>query len=770
MGLENHVGRVGALAVALGIGSAIVAMPGVASASPDGGTTSTGTSQNTDAGPTGGTKTAEKPSRPKAIKGTATPNATKIPNKKKHPATKRTTAAAATGDDTTASDEKATPTKVFVRRTPARGADAPATVARAKEFVAPAPKLAAVLTTVFSPRATASSPDAPEAPAASPLLWTMLAYARRPLNEQSTHPGSRVTSSSSVVASAANVQAAAVSQLPGQAYQAPVIATDGTIYQVTTGTGSARVFVLDENAQVLATSTDIDGYLSGGSVTRPNGTLIVVTSNQRGNRSTVSSVDDSGAVTKIATVTGSQNGQLRAGADGAVYFSTRIPKPFGIFGATLPYRYVRISPTNTVQTLPYDTDLALKADGTAYLVSSQGGASTLRVYGPAGATKTISLPYGSTPSAPIVGQDGTVYVTAAVNGFFGAKTTRVYALTGTSNSVRTVTGLPGATVVTADGLYLETFTYPGSKDNGTGTTYISKITTTSAETSDAITGRIAGFTFQVTPNGTVYAPITDPTLNTAAVAVVALDGSVTTTTLPGTLVARLIRTRGAATTGNANVGYVNYSAGGIDHVAVLKPDGSIARTVDLPPGATASTVFFGPDGAAYELLDYFGPDQGQTTARQIVALGTGTTTAVTTGSGPQGSYDVDFSPTGIGYLFIGQPNSEATKILGFDQAGNTVISLSTFDSPVATLTELSNDRLLTYDANGTAYVFNYAADSTAGVYALTSSGPQKVLDVNRAGGTRANGPTFGSDGTGYVTIAGTDGSTIVLSFPTVTAV
>ena len=38
MGMEKHVGRVGALAVALGVGSAIVAMPGVASASPDGGT------------------------------------------------------------------------------------------------------------------------------------------------------------------------------------------------------------------------------------------------------------------------------------------------------------------------------------------------------------------------------------------------------------------------------------------------------------------------------------------------------------------------------------------------------------------------------------------------------------------------------------------------------------------------------------------------------------------------------------------------------------
>ena len=108
--------------------------------------------------------------------------------------------------------------------------------------------------------------------------------------------------------------------------------------------------------------------------------------------------------------------ESRSGRTAPLYFSTRVPKRFGIFGATLPYRYVRISPTNTVQSVAYNTDLALESDGNAYLVSSQGGASTLRVYGPTGAMKTIPLPYGSNPSAPIVGQDGTVYVTAGVKG------------------------------------------------------------------------------------------------------------------------------------------------------------------------------------------------------------------------------------------------------------------------------------------------------------------------------------------------------------------
>ena len=342
-------------------------------------------------------------------------------------------------------------------------------------------------------------------------------------------------------------------------------------------------------------------------------------------------------------------------------------------------------------------------------------------------------------------------------------------MTGTSNTVQSVTGLPGATVVTADGLYLETFTYAGSKDDGTGTTFISRITTTTTDTSDPITGRIADYTFQVTPDGTVYVPITEATLSTAAVDVVAPDGAVTTTTLPGSLVTRGTRTDGAATTGSQNVGYFNYSAGGTDHVAVLNPDGSIARTIDLPSGATASTVFFGPDGAAYELLDYFGPDRGPTTARQILALGTGTTTQVVDGNGPQGSFDVVFGPDDVGYFLTGTPTS-GIKVVGFDAAGDTVIPLTTVTAPVTTVTQTSTTQVLAFAPDGTAYVFDDTSDSTAGVYALTSSGAQKVLDVNPADFTRANGPSFGADGTGYVTIAGADGGTIVLSFPAVTAV
>ncbi|MEW5808200.1 MAG: hypothetical protein AB1925_02005 [Actinomycetota bacterium] len=778
---NTHIGRVGALAVALGIGFAIVAIPGEAWAKPDeAGSVSATAGPSTESA---GGEAAGKPVRRGLFtKRTEAASGDDASAEKKRNSVATRTKRATIAERRDASDEPRTAAHDTPDVEPAAEPSAPqqpALTANPSPRTAtettngdvieaadePARPLATALTTLFTPKATAPSDETPNPSTAAPLLWTMLASARR----HEIDANSKYSAASSAVA-APDVQASGMSALPGQAYQSPIIAADGTIYQVTTGGGSARVFILDKNAQVLADSGDIDGYLRGGVVTRPDGTLVLITANERGTRSTISSVDSSGTVTTIKTITGSPDGRVRVGADGALYFSTRLPKPFGTFGETIPHRYYRISPSNSAQILPYTTSLGLEPDGTAYLVSSQFGASALRVYTPSGATRTIALPYGSTASAPILGQDGTVYVTAGQRTLFGAKTTRVYALDGVSSTARTVNGLPGTTVVTADGLYLETFTYAGNTDNGTGTTYISKITSAGAETSDPITGRVAGYAFQITSDGSVFVPITHPSLNTGAVAIVAPDGNVTTTSLPGALVTRTVRTSGGATTGRQHVGYVNYRADGIDHVAVINPDGSIARTIDLPAGASASTVFFGPDGAAYQLLDYYGPDPGQTTARQVIALDTGTLTEVVPGTVAQGSFDVMFGPDDVGYFFAGTPNSTITKIVGFDAAGNTVVPLSIFQQPVDTLTETGDYRLLSFDPSGTAYLLDYTNAPGAGVYALTSAGAQLVQAIDRAGGASATAPVFTDDGTGFVAVADGMGGTLVISFPTVSTV
>ncbi|MFB1299551.1 hypothetical protein ACAG24_029015 [Mycobacterium sp. pW049] len=64
-------------------------------------------------------------------------------------------------------------------------------------------------------------------------------------------------------------------------------------------------------------------------------------------------------------------------------------------------------------------------------MSSSFGFSTLRSTTPSGWTRSTLLPYGSDPSAPILGHDDAVYVTAGVRGAFGSKTTRVYTVDGT---------------------------------------------------------------------------------------------------------------------------------------------------------------------------------------------------------------------------------------------------------------------------------------------------------------------------------------------------
>ncbi|TRW79467.1 hypothetical protein FK535_21995 [Mycolicibacterium sp. 018/SC-01/001] len=706
MGRANHIGRVGALAVALGIGSAIVGFAGTAQAEPDGATASTATSHRADARADRGGKVADRPWRARAHQS------------------KRSTDRAGVKD--TAAEQDPDPAE-------------------------PAPRTKGPTATrsLFSPRPKPS--NTPEAPASSSLLWTMVGSARREADDVS------------------GVEAAVgSSELPGEAFEAPVVTADGIAYQVTRevtapGKATTHVYVLDGDAQVVATSRDLAGY-PFYSAARPDGTVVVITQNQRGSRSTVSAVDSSGAVTTIARITGAPDQRIRVGADGALYISTDVPT-FGLPGATRPYRLVRIAPTGGARSLPYDTAVELRPDGSAYLVSTQGGFSALRVFTATGATRTIPLPYGSAPSDPIVGDDGTVYVTAGVAGLFGSKTTRLYTVSGTSSTLRTLDGLPGQTVVTPDGVYLETYSYPGSSDDGTGTTLISKITATTVDTSDVIDGRIASFLMQIAADGTVIAPLAVPVSSTTTpVAIVAPDGTVSIVTAPGPPAQASSPGReNTVSPATATVGYVNYIAGGTEHVAVLNTDGTLARTVDLPSGAAGSPVVFGPDGAPYQLLRYTGPD-GLFSAYQVLALATDTVTAEVPGSAGY----IEFGPDGTGYLRVSGTGS-AWSILGFDSAGATVIPLSEFNSLTYVFTESGRQQLLTFAPDGTAYVINNDVGPTASVYALTPTGAQKVLEAaGRSDTSQSFLSEFEPNGTAYVKLGTASRDTFVYSFSALT--
>ncbi|CAA0136470.1 Uncharacterised protein [Mycolicibacterium vanbaalenii] len=796
---EKHVGQVGALAVALGIGSAAVAMPGAAWAQTEG-SSSASASDSPSGSSRGDTKSAEKPSRSTKSRDAArTPSSTAAdsdsstdsstddpesddnaaesqtetstsdteePTDRRSSSGKRATAdsgetepAVPDADDSPsgasdAGDTATPPTGQGDSSTEARAplAEPPATDAgdvAQEEPASPTPAPTTVMTSLFAPGADASASDGPEVPGASPLLLTLLASIWRPLGERIAETNTPATVSSAVQ-SAGDVQASATSSpIPGTAYQSPVIGSDGTLYQVTSGGSTTQVTILDSDGQVVTTSDPIRGVAApyAHAAMRPDGTLIVVTTTNRRTNTIVSAVDSDGTVRRVATLIGVTDSPLTIGANGALYFRTRIV-PFSPLADPIDFRVYRISENGFARSYSYDTDFELTPDGTAHLVSSRLGFSTLRTIDSNGWTRSTFLPFGSDPSAPLLDQDGTAYVTAGVTGFFGAQSTRVYTVDGASRTVRSIAGLPGDTVMTADGFGLETFTFDGDTDEGTGTTYISRITADSIATSGAIDGRIAGF--QLGLDGTAYAPIVDPALDDApvAVAVVDSDGNVTIVTLPGTLVVRDRSVRGGSSQSAEDLGYVNYAVNGTEYVAVLGPDATVVRTVELPEGATGGTVFFGPDGAAYEMVEYRDPS-GKYLSRQILALSTDTYTSIVPGVAFPSAADVVFGPNGTGYLVVGTPAAYDIDVLGFNAAGDTVVPPSGVASPALFYPSPGDIEVLTFGADGTAYLVDRSS-AGSGVYALTPAGAQKVADLEQSQLGVTNLPTFSADGTGYV--------------------
>ncbi|WP_370330026.1 hypothetical protein [Mycolicibacterium hippocampi] len=813
---EKHVGRVGALAVALGIGSAVVAMPGVAWAQPEG-SSSASASDSAAGSSRGDTKAADKPSRPTKSRdaagaGTSTsadsdspaddaesddaesddaepddpqpdddaaeseaetsaPDPEEPTDRRRSGGEKRAAADdsepenGVPEEDVSPSDaintgDAATPASAPPTESPTADADGIASAEPAKQTPAPA----TALKSLSAPGNLSSTSDEPEAPDASPLLLTLLASVWRPLAERIAE--ANTSAATSAVHPNGEVQASATSSpIPGTAYQSPVISPDGTIYQVTSGGSTTRVSILDSDGQVVATSDEIRGVSApyARAAMRPDGTLIVVTTTNRRTNTIVSAVDSEGKVTRVATLIGVTDTPLTVGSDGALYFRTEIV-PFSPLADSIEYRFVRISANNFTRSYSYDTDFDLAPDGTAHLVSSRFGFSTLRTIDSNGWTRTTFLPFGSDPSDPLVDEDGTAYVTAGVTRLFGTQSTRVYTVDGASRTVRSIVGLPGDTVLTADGFALETFTFDGDSDDGTGTTYISRITANSIATSDVIDGRIAGF--QLGPDGTAYAPIADPALDNRPVAVVDTDGNVNTVLLPGTLVVRDRNVRGGRSQSAENLGYVNYTADGTEYVAVVGPDATIVRTIELPEGATGGTVFFGPDGAAYELVEYREPS-GNYVSRQILALSTDTYTSTVPGVAFVGAADVVFGPDGIGYLLVGTPAAYDIDVLGFNAAGDTVVPPSGVTNPALRHVTLRDIEVLTFGPDGTAYLTDRGA-AGSGVYALTATGTQKVADLEHSQLGVTNLPTFSADGTGYVanTVALEGGgfATVVTSF------
>ncbi|KRE27625.1 hypothetical protein ASG82_14660 [Mycobacterium sp. Soil538] len=748
MGWENYVGRVGALAVALGIGSAVAAVPAVAWAQPDESATA-GASENPGRQSTERTTKASDKRKPSAT--SAEQDTEQEPGA---PATKKRGFGSKRADRPNASEAQPGKPDSDPADVTDSAPDTTPTVAHVNtespDDAVAVPTVKTVLKSIFTPRATSHQEDEPDTPAATPLLATIVAAARRHADEHRTGAGTTAAASSTAQAAAAAEPSDASSPLPGAPNGPVVVGANGTVYQVTTDSGGTRVSIVDSSGNVLTTTDAFAGapniYSQG--VTRPDGSLVIVTSNERGTRSTVWSVDSEGAVTKIATLTGSPSGKPTVGANGALYIDTFIPTIFDPTGAA-DYRTVRISPTNAVRSFAPDTGVTLAPDGSAYLLSNQFGFRTLNAFGADGATKTIVLPYDENGERPILGEDGYTYLPVAVRTLFGGKTTRLYTFTGASSTTRTLTGLPGDVVVKSDGVYLETYTYPGTKDNGVdGTTYLFAITAQAIADPRIIDGRLRGF--QVTPEGTIYAVINDPSLQTTPVIVISADGlSRHTVSLPGKppqldAVNRILDAGQQVD----DHGYVTYTADGTSYLAVLNADGSVDRTIELPAGTVPGPVFFGPDGAAYQ-VNQVRELGGAATGQVLLTLSNDSFSPIVRGPALDSTSDIQFGPDGSGYLILRNDPALGYRILGFDSSGLTGVEL-TLTHPVVTQYGSFPVQALVFGPDGTAYVAGGAPDD-AGVYALTTSGVTKVLDL--AGTPPLYLPVVGPDGTVYVTTA-----------------
>ncbi|WP_111512059.1 hypothetical protein [Mycobacterium kyogaense] len=719
MGWEKYVGRVGGLAVALGIGSAIAAVPGVAWADTD------------DSGSTSVSAPAAGHVVDRPAKALTKPKAAR----EDRPVRKRVFE----GRRGKPTDAGTSSIDVAVVSTPVADEQEPVT-----KTVRP----------LFQPRAAAQPEKEPESPAAAPMLLTMLAAARQHAEERRADRAAAAATSSAVQASPSAVVDPADTEIRGVPKGPVVVGATGTIYQVTTDADGTRVSIIDQDGHVITTSDAFPDapVPASTSVARPDGSVVVITVNERRTRSTVWSVNEQGDLTKITTVRGFADAP-EVGADGSLYFHSDIPfflSPIGFVG----YRTFRVSPTNTVRTYSPQTRVSVAPDGSVYLLPT-GSGRTLRAFGADGTTKTVVLPGEIQYGFPIVGEDGYLYLPVPVQTLFGGKTTQLYTMHGTQIAQQTLTGVPESYVVKSDGVYLETYTYSGNIDLGDGTTYIYKITPTAIADPRIIQGRLTGdigVRLQVSADGTIYAVLKDP--DSTRVVVISPDGtSQTTVDLPGGTT--LVEGDGGQTDDH---GYVTYTANGTSYLAVLNPDGSIDRTIELPAGTEPGPVFFGPDGAAY-LLNYTLDPDSTYHSQVLLTLSNDLFSPVLNSEADYRlpPLNVQFGPDGSGYLLVRPDSGLGVKIIGFDVSGLTGTTLTVRDSRDFGY-KISPDQALAFAADGTAYIATDDPDGPA-VYALTKAGVTKVLDL--AGTPPASGAVIGPDGTVYVTTGTADGFTIV---------
>ncbi|TRW85372.1 hypothetical protein FK535_08150 [Mycolicibacterium sp. 018/SC-01/001] len=784
MALDKHVGRVGALAVALGIGSAVVAVPAVAWAEPDAGSTAAVSHDSGDSprerGPLGG-----KRARPAATADSDGPAATRRSQRdgrvgRTHSAAERDAQdgrpAVRQSDDDDSVDESAGQPKTSVGsggrgRTATDGTEPTAwRIPNRSSSSGPT-----MLATLFAPRTSPDHTDAPATPSSdSPLMWTMLAAARRQFGELRDGAASAQTTHSTATSTASSTD------VPGLATQPVVIGADGTIYQVTveananTGmlAGGTRVSIVGPDGTTRTTRTLVGGPSEGSdAVAREDGSLLITTYSRLLNRTFVSVVNPNGLVRQVGSASGNVQAPITIAPNGTAYVQTLVNPSFG-----LGYKLIRISDRNTVRV--YSTTVssfppAVAPDGSAYLVSQNLFTDNvvLMAIGPDGALRrTAPRSDAQVVGQPVIGTDGRAYWTVGYDTSDKERVADVYTFTGNKATIRHIDGdVSNYTLVpSGDGVYIPVV------DNVTGATAIARISATAIDLSDSVNGYLVR-PIDVTPDGTVYASLYDYGTKTYSVGVYRPDGSVSAIDIDGEIVQPGYPrppTENFPTTSSDNTGYVAYTAGGHTYVVVVSPDGTIARTVALPDGtAVTRPVTFDADGNAYQVVETPGSTAGNSVS--VVSLATGAVIATRPGSLVTGHDSLQFGPDGTGYLVTAETSGSTYHIVSFDSTGAVLASLDAGGF-------LARDRVdywgqgyfnepLTFGPDGTAYVsLSEFLGQAGGVYALTPEGASKILSDDEPD-TSLTAVIVSDAGIPYVTVTRQEGDRYVSTVTALTA-
>ncbi|MEH3141578.1 MAG: hypothetical protein PGN37_15640 [Mycobacterium kyogaense] len=753
MGFEKHIGRVGALAVALGIGSAVAAMPAVASAEPDTAGTAA-LSRHADDSARENAPRLGKRSRP----ASEAPPETKRRSVGSRRAEAADTDAPQVGVDSSEEPESATSS------TPKEPAGQRRKGLVRSESASETPKL---ITALFAPRAASRRTDTPEPDSASPLAWTMLAAARRQLGE------SRDTAAKVTAATTSVVQSDAGSTTPGLATQPVVIGADGTIYQVTveananTGmlAGGTRVSIVGPDGTTRTTRTIVGGPSEGSNaVAREDGSLLITTYSRLLNRTFVSVVNPNGGVRPIGSAGGNVQTPIAIAADGTAYLQTLVNPSLGV-----GYKLIRVSANNTTRVYSATVSSfppAVAPDGSAYLVTQNllTDRVVLMAIGPGGELRrTAPRSDLQTVGQPVIGTDGRAYWAVTYDGAGDARVTDVYTFTGNKSSIRHIDGDVStySLVPAGDGVYVPVV------DNAAGTTSIARISATAIEISQSASGYLIN-PIDVTPDGTVYASLHDYVTGTDRVAVYRVDGGVTAVAVAGDIVDlpsyQRPPTEYFPTPNPDNAGYVTYTADGHSLLAVLSSDGTIVRTVALPDGmAVTRPVSFDADGRAYQVVET--PNNTGNPSVSVVSASTGAVIATLPGSLVSGHDSLLFGPDGTGYLVTADTSGPTYHIVSFDSTGAVVASLDAGGFLARNYVDYRGKGYvrepLTFGPDGTAYAsFSTFSGQEGGVYALTAAGATKILAVDQPD-TSLTVVIVDDAGTPYVTITRQEGNRYV---------